>query len=199
MKRILILIFAFFLTSASFAQSLSFGPRVGMNIAKLKGIEDSKLGLNVGVYANIYVNKVGIEVAGMFSQEGGSGEAIYDYDGSLFSSVTKLNYFNVPVVLKYKIIGNLNVFAGPQFGFLLSAKQKNGNTSSFNLKDKLKSSTVSGVAGVGYTFLGLLDVNLNYNFGFQNIVEDQTIVSGVESFASNIRGGTWQITFGLDF
>lgn len=199
MKRIFIFILALFLTSSTFAQSVSFGPRIGMNVAKLKGEDYSKLGLNFGVFANAYVTqKLGFEVAAMFSQEGASGNSIYESSSlNLSSCKTKLNYLNIPVLLKYRIIGKFNVFAGPQFGVLLNAKQKY-DKNTLNLKNSLKDASVAGVVGVGCTFLNLLDVNLNYNFGFNNIVDDKTI-NPMESFASNFKGGTWQITFGLVF
>ncbi|MFI3268231.1 MAG: porin family protein [Rikenellaceae bacterium] len=196
MKRIFILIFALFLTTVTYSQSVSFGPRVGMNIAKLRGIEDSKLGLNVGGFVNAYVTqKWGVEVAAMFSQEGGtesSSSSGYNYDIS-----TKLNYLNIPVLLKYKLFGNFNVFAGPQFGKLLSATLDKG--SSYNIKDCLSKTTVSGVAGVGCTFLKLLDVNVNYNFGVQNIVIDQSVIEGIETINSSLKNGTWQLTVGISF
>lgn len=200
MKKLSILLIMLFATFATYAQTLEFGPRVGVNMSKLKGgdLNEIKAGLNIGIFAKYNLTKkIGIDVAAMYSQEGTG----VDNTGEIESSSIKLNYINVPVVLKYKLIGELNIFAGPQFGFLTSGKFKVPKIATLNVKDEFKKSNISGVAGVGYTLFKFIDLNLNYNFMFNNITKTSEALdlNGSDFEMPDLKGGTFQVTVGLKF
>lgn len=204
MKKIILIPVLLMFTTAVFAQGVSFGPRVGMNLSKVTNIKsDIKLGLNVGAFFTGYFTPhFGIEVAAMFSQEGAKREIETPSLGSV-AVKTRLNYLNIPVVVKYRIIGGLNVFVGPQFGVMLSAKDVTKKIT-VNVTDAYRNTNISGVAGVGYKFNGGFDINFNYNFTmsklrkegeFSNIIGDLTGVSSLPS----VGGGVWQLTLGYAF
>lgn len=206
MKKLITLIVISFLTITTYAQGVSFGPRVGMNISKLNNNNaDYKLGLNVGAFFTGYFTPhFGIEVAAMFSQEG--SKKVGDVDG--FSNdvmiKTNLNYLNIPVVAKFNIIGGLNVFAGPQFGVLLNAREKIDNKVTFNIKDSFYKTNLSGVVGTGYRFRGGLDIAVNYNFTFTKSNKSFKVGEHLPGLGNSytlpsMRGGTWQLTLGYAF
>ncbi|MBB5284878.1 hypothetical protein HNQ92_003026 [Rhabdobacter roseus] len=65
----------------------------------------------------------------------------------------RLNYLNVPVLLKYRLGStNLRVFAGPQMGFKLNAVYVAKEFDIYNDIDRFKTIDFSGVGGLEYLF-----------------------------------------------
>lgn len=204
MKKLLTTIIGVLLITTTYAQSVSFGPKVGMNISKLTNIDsDEKLGLNVGMFFTGYFTSVlGIEVSAMFSQEGTSRSVDLPGFGNDIDVKTKLNFLNIPVVLKLNPIGGLNFFVGPQFGLLLSAKDKIGDDVTIKVKDEFHNANLSGVAGFGYRFIENIDISVSYNFMFTKTNKSNVIsVPGgsISYEVPNMKGNTWQLTIGYAF
>lgn len=101
-----------------------------------------------------------------------------------------LDYLTLPVMVRYKPARNAGIFlfAGPEFGYLMSAKQKSvireiRNESDVSViengeedvTDTLKSVNLSGIAGVGQqrkVGSHLVSAQLRYNYGFVGVVDD---------------------------
>ncbi|RLJ32521.1 outer membrane protein with beta-barrel domain [Chryseobacterium sp. 7] len=118
-----------------------FGVKAGFNASTFSDSnneysdynEKVKLGSHVGVFVNIPVaEKFSVQPELLFSQMGSKTEEKYTYmsvsDAYLirqeFSYTTNLNYLTLPMMVQYKILPQLYVEAGPEFGYLLGGKSK---------------------------------------------------------------------------
>jgi len=147
-----------------------FGIKAGMNASSLnyEGNTDmqSKIGFNAGVLAHIHSNN---------SQWALQPELYYSAEGAKYKSNSdeslNLGYLNLPVLVQYMFDNGFRIEAGPQVGFLLSAKSKDNN-GSIDVKDGYKGTTFSVPVGVGYLTHSGLGFDARYNFGISNIVDN---------------------------
>jgi hypothetical protein len=82
--------------------------------------------------------------------------------------------------------GNVNIQAGPQIGFLLSAKRKDDGEDE-DIKDLFKSTDFGFNLGLGADF-GKLNASARYCIGLSNIADDEDV---------EIKNGVFQIALGL--
>jgi len=160
MKKIMLLavVTALGFTSAN-AQKMKLGVKGGLNFASVSGDntkgKDAVTSFNFGVVSEI-------PVSGKFSFQ---PELMYSGQGYSFNDNTiALNYLNIPLMAKYYLTKGLSVEAGPQAGFLLSAKnEKTDIKKSFNTFDL-------GVNfGLGYKLENGLNFGVRYNLGLTDI------------------------------
>lgn len=193
MKK-LILGIAVMSTSLAFAQTtqptpsstspVRFGIKAGMNVSSLSNdgaLEDqgSKIGFNAGVFANIPVaESFSIQPEVLYSQYGDKYDEVIA--GNRISFARHHDYIAVPVMFQYNFIPNLYVEAGPEFGFLVSAKNKlknetNNNTitESDNYKDGLNTFNVGIGLGAGYYFTDNIGLTARYVAGVTDIAKDR--------------------------
>lgn len=169
----------------AFAQKTSpitFGAKAGLNVSSLskdESLDDqkSKIGFNAGAFANIPIaSSFSIQPEILYSQYGEKSE--FKALGNKFSASTKLDYITVPVMLQYNVIPNLYLEAGPEFGFMVSAKSKlknetNGQSStSDNFKDDLNKFNVGIGLGAGYYFTPNFGITARYIAGVTDIVKN---------------------------
>lgn len=72
---------------------------------------------------------------------------------------------------KYFITDAFSIEAGPQIGFLTSAKLK-GEGENEDVKDDFNSTDFGLNAGLGYNVTENINLGLRYNFGLSNIAKD---------------------------
>jgi opacity protein-like surface antigen len=178
-------------TSTSSSNPVTFGVKGGMNVSSLSNGADlsdskSKIGFNAGVFANIPIassfsiqpeviyNDLGSKVTREFSAVGNTYKADYSRN---------LGYIAVPVMFQYNALPNLYLEAGPEFGFLVSAKDKfksstNGNTSSSQTaslnKDDFNTFNLGIGIGAGYYFTQNLGLTVRYTAGVTDIYKDNS-------------------------
>jgi hypothetical protein len=143
------------------AQEVKFGAKAGVNFASLGGDDsdglDGLTSFHVGGVVNIGVSdKFSVQPELMYSSQGAS------YDGGDL----KLDYLNVPVLAKFMVADGFSIEAGPQIGFLMSAKDDGED-----VKDFLKSTDFSGAVGLAYQMETGLNFAARYNLGFGNILD----------------------------
>ena len=183
MKKV-VLFFAVAIAAFSANAQVKFGAKAGINIAKLGGDVsnvDSKVGFVGGVNAQIGLSEAfAIQPEVLYSMEGAKSG----------SSKLNLDYINVPVLVKYTIPGTkgLGVYAGPQIGFLASAKSKSGSTTT-DIKSQLKSTNFSGAFGAEYTFMECFVLSARYQAGFSDISKS----------TGSVKSNAFQITVGYTF
>ena len=173
---------------------VSFGVKGGMNVSSLSkdnGLDDqkSKIGFNAGVFANIPVaSSFSIQPEVLYSQYGDKID--YTLAGTKFSSSRKLDYITVPVMFQYNALPNLYLEAGPEFGFMVSAKNKfknesNGESStSDNYKDNFNTFNFGIGLGAGYYFTPNLGITARYVAGLTDIAKDRP--SGSDAIRNNV-------------
>lgn len=168
MKKLIFFFIAIATTGIISAQGIDLGIKAGANFATITDATDAsnKTGFTAGVFAGIkFSDKVGVQGDVLFSQQG----AKFD------TGEVDLNYVTVPLVLKYYLTENFNLHAGPQFGFLIDD----------NLDPLLEAepTDVSGVVGLGYDLILGLRLSGRYNFGFTEIVANDSGKNSVFTLA----------------
>ena len=166
---------AFFLLAGlfTFGQNFSVGPILGLNIANLSGdIENNsfKSGFSGGAFANYSITTdFGLTGQLLYSQQGAN------IDSGGVESKLRLDYLQVPILGAYyfgKDKFRPKVLLGPQFGFLLSSKDKDGSDLDPN-GNIYETSDISAVLGAGFNYNLApkiwLNADLRYNYGISNI------------------------------
>lgn len=162
------------------AQAIKLGVKAGLNFASVSGNytanPETVTGLHYGVMAEIpLTEKFSFQPEALFSGQG----------FSLSSNTVALSYLNIPLMGKYYVTKGLSLEAGPQIGFLLSAKQE-----SVNVKDSYHSLDYGVNAGLGYKLDNGLNFGLRYNVGLANINKTNTFTN---------KNGVAQVSIGYFF
>jgi hypothetical protein len=181
MKKIILAAVAVMAFGIANAQEVKFGAKAALNVATLTGdVNDasSLIGFQVGGFAEIKISdKFAVQPELMYSAQGAS------FDGG----DVKLNYLNIPVMAKFYVADAFSLEAGPQIGFLLSAK-----SDGVDIKDSLSSTDFGLNLGAGYDFTENLSAGLRYNFGLSNI-------SDYEDDNSSVKNGVLSVSLGYKF
>jgi hypothetical protein len=135
-----------------------FGIKSGVNISRLSassgaGSSDTRTGLSVG----IFVRKAITEEAFL------RPEMYYSSQGS---PSDKIDYLNIPIILEYGHKFSFQI--GAQLGVILNASS---NHFKGNLKDELRPTDLSLLAGFGFSPGKHFTVGVRYNIGFNDIVK----------------------------
>ncbi|WP_136668743.1 porin family protein [Flavobacterium sp. H122] len=166
MKKLLLTVAAVFAFSFANAQETKFGVKAGLNLADWSGDDadgiDSKVGFHVGGFAEIKLNdKFALQPELLYSAQGGKA------DGGTYN----VDYINIPVMAKFYATEKFSVEAGPQVGFLVSAKAKPDSGDDIDIKDELKSTDFGVNLGLGYNFTDNISAGLRYNLGLSQVVD----------------------------
>jgi len=167
MKKTIIFVATLFFMLNAKSQSAHFGIKGGMNASSLnyEGNSDmqTKIGFNAGVLAHIHTGNEfwAFQPEAYYSSEGAKSK-------SNSNVKTDLGYLNVPVLVQYMFNNGFRLEAGPQVGFLMSAKSK-VNDNSTDIKNSMQSAVFSIPAGIGYLTSTGLGFDARYNFGISNI------------------------------
>jgi len=154
-----------------------FGVKGGLNMSNLytddADDENVLFGFNAGVYATLPVSDfVAIQPELLFTTRGSKLE----YNNALAQGNVKLklNYIELPLLVRVNITKNFNIHAGGYASYMVSAKstgdgdfefENQYDTGDFNKFD-------AGLAGgIGVDF-SPLSVGLRYNYGLTTIVKD---------------------------
>jgi len=195
MKKIILAI-AILITLSSNAQKINFGIKAGLNMSMLTGSKDQIMSSTNGFFAGALLEfkileKIALQPELLFSQQGAKFES-----KNLTSSTTmKTDYLIVPIMVKYYLKRGLFLEAGPQAGFLISAKQDVENritntSTSENIKDATKVFDMSANVGIGYDIFDKVVTQIRYCIGITN-------TSPLEN--TDIKNGVFQLSVGYKF
>lgn len=176
MKKIILTAAAVFVFGLTNAQDVKYGVKLGINNPSISGIRGEvghvfKLGINLGGFAEFAVSdKLFVQPELLFSTQGANSKAT----GLTADSQLNLNYLNIPVMVKYYVIDKLSLEAGPQIGFLVSAKENDTDPYThksviLDVKNEYKSLDFGFNLGAGYDFSSNISAGLRYNIGMSNI------------------------------
>lgn len=168
MKLSLIAVLVVLMTISANAQ-VNFGVKGGLNLYNLRGDDisaDAKAGIHLGALAHIHLSEQwALQPEAMFSMQGASRDQAGD-DLNL-----NLNYLNFPLLFQYMFDNGFRLQAGPQLGFLVSAKEKFDGDAE-DVKNRFNSIDLSLPIGVGYISPSGFGVDARYAFGLSNVNED---------------------------
>ncbi|MPT32717.1 MAG: PorT family protein [Chryseobacterium sp.] len=204
----------------AFAQiTPKFGLKGGINVASISddGYDDakSKVGFAGGVFANIPVSEMfSIQPEVMYSQMGSKVSNTYSATilGNTYEarSTAKLNldYITVPIMFQFRATPAFYIEAGPEFGFLTSAKAKDINTTYVNgspedsstntsedLKDSFSGFNMGAALGLGYDITPNFGINARYVAGFTDINKKDSNTDGntsLQNDGNKNRNNTFQ-------
>lgn len=160
MKKLFLILFLSVSTTFLFAQGFGIGIKAGANFADVKR-EDINTSSITGFHAGAYLNL-------NFSEKWGiTPEVLWSQQGSKFkTSDFKTDYVNVPVMLRLMPTSWISLEAGPQFGFLINAKE-----GGVNIKNNYKNNDFGVAFGAGLHFPLGISAGARYVLGFNNISE----------------------------
>ncbi|MBS7254056.1 porin family protein [Flavobacterium branchiicola] len=212
MKKIILIVYTLFLSISVIAQNekVKVGVKVGVNISTLtidhsELNSSSKTGLTGGVMVEIpMAKKFALQPELLYSHQGvKTSFSDADVTNSVFTSTIKLNYLNIPVMLKYYVVDGLSIQAGPQIGILLKANntyQDNflgyENQESFNLYKYSSGIDTAVNFGLGYQLMDKFYADLRYTISYSDVFKD----GNANYFIDNdMKNRVFQITIGYFF
>jgi len=210
MKRIILTVSAFFTLCLANAQEIKYGVKAGLNLSTLTGDVayydvKSKAGFHVGGFVEFKItDKFSVQPELLYSAQGAKlrYSSVDEFSSTIDKQNIKLGYLNIPVMAKYYVIKGLSIEAGPQVGFLLSAKnefnyssyitEQYSSTGEEDIKDDLKSIDFGFNFGAGYEFTENIFVQARYNLGLTSVFEDA-------DGDFDPKNGVLQLSFGYKF
>lgn len=158
-----------------------FGIKGGVNFSNIYNaeVDDNNIltSFNAGLYGAFPIGDIiSVQPEILYSRKGGE----LTYNNAIITGKTqfKLNYIEVPALLKVNITENLSVHAGPYFAYLIDAEvnnDANGNAIDFendyDNNDFNKFDVgISGGVGFGFDVLGL---GIRYNYGLSTVGKER--------------------------
>lgn len=175
MKLTTIFVFLISLSSVLYAQEHlhhNFGIKAGGNIATF-GQEninwDTRYSWHAGVLAHIHRSKHFAIQPELYYSEQGAERAVVGLDNQL-----ELAYLQLPVLFQYMTGSGFRFQAGPQVGFLLSAKQQLNGGARSDAKDSFKNIDFGVTAGVSYVTRLNFGFDARYFYGLTDISDTNT-------------------------
>ena len=177
------------------SDKLEFGLDGGFNWSNISNLENANLqrSFNLGFYFNIKMQEKLFLRTGVIVKSPMGAEGLHPYslndpelDSVLAeSSVSrKLRYFNVPILIKYKIYDQLFVELGPQLGLLNKARdefntkvyEKDDLTFTNSVKDDYKKIDAGFTGGIGYQLMqGTgMTFGVRYYYGLMDILKENS-------------------------
>ncbi len=154
------------------AGHINLGIKGGVNVYNVHNDNDTKYdqraGYNFGLFGHIHFDgQFAIQPEIVYSAQGAkNGDTKYNLD-----------YVNVPVLFQYMFDNGFRLQAGPQVGFLISAKSKTNNDNT-DIKDNYKPIDFGVSIGASYIFPPTgFGIDARYNFGLSNINKNSAVNS----------------------
>lgn len=171
------------MSSLTFAQQ--FGLKGGMNVSSLSkdaslSDQGSKIGFNAGLFMNAPIaENFSIQPELLYTQMGEKYDYTQPITGDRISGATHLDYVALPVMFQYNATPSFYLEAGPEFGLLVSAKDKQKNETtgqtiaeSSDYKDNLNNFNAGIGLGAGYYFTPNVGLTARYVAGLTDIYKD---------------------------
>ena len=210
-KLLLTAAIAVFTLSSVNAQDITFGAKAGINIANLDVTDaniDSRTSLHLGVTAEFEISDTfSIQPELLYSSQGATESDTEEISSFRYVSENdwKLNYIQIPIMVKFYASEGLSLEAGPQIGFLASAEvdfvntetdlltgTSDRNSGTIDAKDLVKSVDLGLNFGLGYKLDSGLNFALRYNLGLSNIYD-------VSETDVKIKNRVFQLSVGYTF
>ncbi|NLN25623.1 MAG: PorT family protein [Bacteroidetes bacterium] len=204
-----------FAISASQAQEIRFGVKGGVNFANMT-MEAEGISMSPGSRTAFHIGGlVEIPLSDVFSVQ---PEILYNSVGSKLSimgieSTTKLDYISIPIMAKYYFTEGFAVEAGPQVGFLMSAKSEFSSSIPMmedgeeDVKDEFKGIDFGLGIGASYRLDMGLFFSARYVLGLSNIGEEGNNNGNDDDFddidfgfgGATVKNNVFQISVGYSF
>lgn len=170
-------------------EGIIFGLKVGLNVSDFLGdLKDNtfRTSVHIGFFSEIMISdKFSLQPEVLYSGQGYSGQTDPGFSRS------KYNYINLPVLAKIYVAEKISIEAGPQIGFLLSAKERTTND---NIKITDQKTVDFGLnLGLAYDLKNGIFFQTRYNLGLSNVN------SGANANAIKYTNSVIQLSVGIQF
>jgi hypothetical protein len=175
---------------ATSGSSTKFGIKGGVNFSNLytEDVTDENVltGFHLGAFVELPLTAaISLQPEVAYSTKGAENE----YDNATASGRVKfrLNYIEVPVLLKFNITNRFNIHAGPYVAFLVDSKiTDEDNDGSVNFENEVDEDNLNNVdfglaAGLGIDF-GNLGIGARYNYGLTTVGKEQSFLGTTYTF-----------------
>ncbi|MDQ6813961.1 MAG: PorT family protein [Bacteroidota bacterium] len=208
MKKQILLLASIIIATLSMAQfTPTYGIRIGATSSGVRGDAVNNLksmidftngmitttdrtGFFAGGYANFPMDNVlSLEPAVYYSQKGyemkgNLGIKGLGFLGANAKAKLSLQYIDIPVVIKANF-GGLQLFAGPQFSYLVSADLKTtAGVLGFNLLNKkmdasnqFNKTDIAVTGGAGYQLSRTVNIRASYDYGLSKLDANKSLSS----------------------
>ncbi|MCP4976310.1 MAG: PorT family protein [Maribacter sp.] len=198
-KSLLMAVFALIGITAFAQKDSGFGIKAGLNYNQngdlsFKQVQsagedliagsDGKVGYHVGFYGKLDLSKIYLRPELIYTKTKSS----YDVEGG--TNDYDISKLDLPVLLGYKIIGPLHIFAGPAFQYTLK-----NDLEDVELDDLKNDFSVGAHFGVGVN-LGNIGFDVRYERGFSEN-EAEIIGDNIVDISGRVDSRPSQIIFGL--
>lgn len=170
--------------------ALNTGIKLGYNLAAVSFDGDTdtgqRHGFHAGFYSEAFVSKaVALQIELVYSQQG------YELKDNSGTFTQKLNYINLPLLLKIYPSQNFFLEAGPQVGYAISHKEEfDSNFGLFDTTQEFEPNNFDwGVNfGGGFKTDSGISLGARYHLGLGSVYDEGSPSNRV-----------WQFSLGLDF
>ena len=140
------------------AQVLGF--KAGLSISDLVGelSTKSRFDVSAGFYADLDFNdRLSFQVEAIFNRQGATSE--------VDDQKIRLHYFAIPILVKYELVKQISVYAGPQLSFITTA-QTIIEGEVINIENSVNNADFGLVGGFAYEFPSGLSFDFRFHQGF---------------------------------
>jgi len=166
-----------------------FGVKGGFNMSNLVDSGDDPddnnilYGFNAGVYATLPISDfVAIQPELLFTTKG--SELKYDNAFATGNAKFRLNYIELPLLVRVNVTKNFNIHAGGYASYLVSSKVTGSGDFDFNEDidtDDLAKFDAGLSAGLGVDF-NPISVGVRYNYGLTTVGKERTVAGTTYTF-----------------
>ena len=164
MKKLVLLFFLLIFTSQLFSQTFGGGMLAGLSASQLDGDNWGgyhKAGLTFGVYTNTKFNKfIDAQLEIRYVQKGSNSNS---KEQEVFY-LSKLNYVELPVFLKYSFLNKFTANIGLAAGYLQKATEDKDGVGDEPADPAFNQFELSGLVGVEYKIIDKIFFNVRFNY-----------------------------------
>ncbi len=177
MNKILITIVLSFFAHINYGQN--FGVRGGLNYTNVVpnsdfDYGDSKFGFHIGIFGSFELNKVlYIRPEILYSQKGYI--LTFPPGGQTSELQRNLNYLSLPVITEIHPVKKLGLLIGPEFNYLLFAKEDPELLGSTDPSELFVEFDIGLILGANLSITKKIQADVRYIHGFSAVTEPNTL------------------------
>ena len=147
---------------------IQFALKGGANVSNLSGMDannfttHARIGFHAGGFIAIKLGRLALQPEFLYSTQGMQFDSMAGKSYSL-----NLNYFTLPVMLKYRTKGGFYLETGPVLGY-----ESNSDFSNRNVSENISNADFSWAAGMGYHGKSGLGIGTRYHVGLSKVVNN---------------------------
>jgi len=176
--------------TTTYTSEAEFGVKGGFNMSNMytENADDENIiyGFNVGVYGSFPITEhIAIQPELYFTTKG--SELEYNNEFVTGAAKFRLDYIQLPIMVKFNLTDNFNIHAGPYGAYLVGAKLKSENDQDiFEFEEDLDTDDFEkfefGVSlGIGFDF-DPVSIGLRYDYGLTTVGKEQNFMGSTYVF-----------------